>query len=80
MKKGWQNPVALNGLILAGYCYPLFPSFYLSGGAVATTGAAQSLGNASQLLRQGCKFFLGKQCWELCAFSLISRKFIMKFI
>lgn len=80
LEKGWQNPFVLHGLMLTGCCCSLFSSFCLSGGAVAAVGVTWSSGNASQLLRQGWKFFLGKRRWELCVFSLLSREFIMKFI
>lgn len=45
---------------------------------MAAASTARSSGNASQLLRRGWKFFLGKLGWELCVFSLLSREFIMK--
>lgn len=80
LEKGWQNPFVLHGLMLAGCCCSLFSSFCRSGGAAAAVGITQSSGNASQLLRQGWKFFPGKRRRELCVFSLLSREFIMKFI
>lgn len=57
--------------------FPLF--FFLSEQRGCGHGRHRS-GNASQLLQRGWKFFLGKRCWELCVFSLLSREFIMKFI
>ena len=77
LEKGWQNPFAL---MLAGCCHSMFSSFCRSRGAVAAASAARSSRNASQLPRRGCKFFLGKLCWELCVFSLLSREFIIEFI
>lgn len=58
----------------------LFPVYFVLSEQGGYGCGRHRSGNASQLLRQSCKFFLGKQRRELWVFSLLSHEFIMKFI